>query len=86
MLNFHSWLNKPFDEKTQFKVKELRKNPSELKDAFNKNIEFGTGGMRGVMGVGTNRINKYTSDLKLKRTNPIKKNNTLESCMNLKCI
>ena len=60
MLDFHSWLNKPFDEKTQFKVKELIKNPSELKDAFYKNIEFGTGGMRGVMGVGTNRINKYT--------------------------
>ena len=40
MLDFHSWLNKPFDEKTQFKVKELVKNPSELKDAFNKNIEF----------------------------------------------
>ena len=60
MLDFHSWLNKPFDEKTQFKVKELVKNPSELKDAFNKNIEFGTGGMRGIMGVGTNRINKYT--------------------------
>ena len=60
MLDFHSCLNKPFDEKTQFKVKELVKNPSELKDAFNKNIEFGTGGMRGIMGVGTNRINKYT--------------------------
>ena len=60
MLNFHSWLNKPFDENTQFKVKELIKNPSELKDAFYKNIEFGTGGMRGIMGVGTNRINKYT--------------------------
>jgi len=60
MLDFHSWLKKPFDEKTQFKVKELRKNPAELKDSFNKNIEFGTGGMRGIMGVGTNRINKYT--------------------------
>ncbi len=60
MLDFHSWLNKPFDETTQFKVKELIKNPTELKDAFYKNIEFGTGGMRGIMGVGTNRINKYT--------------------------
>ena len=60
MLNFHSWLKKPFDEKTQFKVKELTKNPIELDDAFNKNLEFGTGGMRGIMGVGPNRINKYT--------------------------
>ena len=60
MLNFHSWLKKPFDEKTQFKVKELSKDPIELDDAFNKNLEFGTGGMRGIMGVGPNRINKYT--------------------------
>lgn len=60
MLDFHSWLKKPFDEKTQFKVKELINNPIDLEDAFNKNLEFGTGGMRGIMGVGPNRINKYT--------------------------
>ncbi len=41
-------------------MKELSKDPIELNDAFNKNLEFGTGGMRGIMGVGPNRINKYT--------------------------
>jgi len=60
MIDFHSWLKKPFDEKTQFKVKELINNPIDLEDSFNKNLEFGTGGMRGIMGVGPNRINKYT--------------------------
>ena len=55
-----SWLEPPFDHETQKKVVELFKNPLELEDAFYKNLEFGTGGMRGIMGVGTNRINKYT--------------------------
>ncbi|MGB2341286.1 MAG: phospho-sugar mutase [Flavobacteriaceae bacterium] len=55
-----SWLQPPFDIETQKKVVELFKNPLELEDAFYKNLEFGTGGMRGIMGVGTNRINKYT--------------------------
>ena len=42
-------------------LKQLQStNPEELNDSFYKNLEFGTGGMRGVMGVGTNRINKYT--------------------------
>ncbi len=55
------WLTLPFDEETQAKVKEMMTEaPGELTDAFYKNLEFGTGGMRGVMGVGTNRINKYT--------------------------
>ena len=60
MSNFDSWLKKPFDEKTQYEVKELINNPIDLKDSFIKNLEFGTGGMRGIMGVGSNRINKYT--------------------------
>ncbi|MBA22325.1 MAG: phosphoglucomutase [Flavobacteriales bacterium] len=55
-----SWLQPAFDVETQKKVAELFKNPLELEDAFYKNLEFGTGGMRGIMGVGTNRINKYT--------------------------
>ncbi len=38
----------------------MEKNPAQLEDAFYKDLEFGTGGMRGVMGIGTNRINKYT--------------------------
>lgn len=54
------WLEPPFDVETQKKVSKLFKNPSELEDAFYKNLEFGTGGIRGIMGVGTNRINKYT--------------------------
>jgi phosphomannomutase len=56
-----SWLNPEFDDETQLRIKELlEKNPDELKESFYKDLEFGTGGMRGIMGVGTNRINKYT--------------------------
>ncbi|MBQ0117780.1 MAG: phospho-sugar mutase [Flavobacterium sp.] len=55
------WLTPTFDAETQDKVKEMMTSaPGELADAFYKNLEFGTGGMRGVMGAGTNRINKYT--------------------------
>lgn len=55
------WLRPTFDSKTQEEVKEIMtSSPTELEDAFYKNLEFGTGGMRGIMGVGTNRINKYT--------------------------
>ncbi|MBO0341357.1 phospho-sugar mutase [Flagellimonas profundi] len=56
-----SWLNDFFDEDTKKEVKHLINNDTEeLKERFYKDLEFGTGGMRGVMGVGTNRINKYT--------------------------
>ncbi|WP_435315078.1 phospho-sugar mutase [Cellulophaga fucicola] len=56
-----TWLTTTFDANTKSKVEELIKNnPEELNDSFYKNLEFGTGGMRGIMGVGTNRINKYT--------------------------
>ncbi len=56
-----AWLNGNFDEETKSTVKKLQKeNPAELADAFYRNLEFGTGGLRGIMGVGTNRINKYT--------------------------
>ena len=54
------WCNSPFDTQTQKDVKILFNDPSKLEDAFYKELEFGTGGMRGIMGVGTNRINKYT--------------------------
>lgn len=55
------WLNGNFDEATKEEIKKLQQdNPSELADAFYKNLEFGTGGLRGLMGVGTNRMNKYT--------------------------
>lgn len=57
----NEWLTSTFDQNTQEEIKELMtSDPKGLEDAFYKNLEFGTGGMRGVMGVGTNRINKYT--------------------------
>lgn len=57
----NTWLTPTFDEDTQHQIKELiANNPDELKESFYKNLAFGTGGMRGIMGVGTNRINKYT--------------------------
>jgi phosphoglucomutase len=56
-----NWLSLPFDADTQKAVKQLLENDREtLTDAFYKDLEFGTGGMRGVLGVGTNRINAYT--------------------------
>ena len=54
------WKKAPFDKTTIAAVKALGENPTALEDAFYKEIEFGTGGMRGIMGVGTNRINPYT--------------------------
>jgi len=57
----NTWLSSFFDEETKARIQDLKaNNPDELKDSFYKNLEFGTGGMRGVMGVGTNRINNYT--------------------------
>src|SRR5437868_4973005 len=57
----NTWLNGGFDQATKDEIKRLEKeNPNELTEAFYKNLEFGTGGLRGMMGVGTNRINKYT--------------------------
>ena len=55
------WLTPTFDTHTQEKIKQLIANdPLGLDDAFYKNLAFGTGGMRGIMGIGDNRINKYT--------------------------
>lgn len=55
------WLNEPFDTETQTAVETMMTSDlAQLEDSFHKNLEFGTGGMRGIMGVGTNRINKYT--------------------------
>ena len=56
-----SWLDGDFDPQTKCQVLELRNNdPVGFEDAFYRNLEFGTGGLRGIMGVGTNRMNKYT--------------------------
>lgn len=55
------WLTDIFDADTKSEINRLiEENPKELEESFYKNAEFGTGGMRGVMGVGTNRINRYT--------------------------
>ncbi len=57
----NEWLTPTFDETTHEAIKKMMTSaPKELEEGFYKNLEFGTGGMRGVMGVGTNRINKYT--------------------------
>ena len=56
-----SWLTGNFDEQTKAEVKHLMEtDPVALEDAFYRNLEFGTGGLRGIMGAGTNRMNKYT--------------------------
>lgn len=57
----NQWLTPTFDAETQKTIEEMMtSSPKELEEAFYKNLEFGTGGMRGIMGVGTNRINQYT--------------------------
>ncbi|NUY82044.1 phospho-sugar mutase [Flavobacterium sp. MAH-1] len=57
----NEWLTPDFDRETREKIEDMMtSNPKELEESFYKNLEFGTGGMRGVMGVGTNRINRYT--------------------------
>ena len=59
--NAKTWLTNFFDADTRKEVQKLIDlNSEELNESFYKNLEFGTGGMRGTMGVGTNRINKYT--------------------------
>lgn len=55
------WLEGPYDEQTKDGIRKMQQeNPEELKDAFYRTLEFGTGGLRGIMGIGTNRINRYT--------------------------
>jgi len=55
------WLGNDFDAETRKLVKQLMdEHPDELFDSFYTDLEFGTGGLRGIMGVGTNRMNKYT--------------------------
>lgn len=55
------WLNTAYDEETRNRVQYLIENdPKELDESFYRDLEFGTGGLRGIMGVGTNRMNVYT--------------------------
>jgi len=59
--NVNIWLNGNYDAATKDTIEQLQKeNPAELEDSFYRSLEFGTGGLRGIMGVGTNRMNKYT--------------------------
>jgi phosphoglucomutase len=56
-----NWLSGNYEQGVKDEIIRLQKeNPNELEDAFYKDLEFGTGGLRGIMGVGTNRMNKYT--------------------------
>ena len=57
----NAWLNGNYDQESKNTILEVQQNnPEELADAFYRDLEFGTGGLRGLMGVGTNRVNKYT--------------------------
>ena len=59
--NYEIWTSKPFDNETIEKVKNLKNNnPLEFEESFYKNLSFGTGGMRGIVGIGPNRVNNYT--------------------------
>lgn len=59
--NVEKWLSGNYDEAVKSEIRKLQQeHPEELADAFYRNLEFGTGGLRGIMGIGTNRMNKYT--------------------------
>ena len=58
---YNEWMNNPyFDDETKQELKAIQNDEKEIEDRFYKELEFGTGGLRGVIGYGTNRINKYT--------------------------
>lgn len=61
MDKYNFWLTSPqFDEETRKELEAIKGNDLEIRDRFYKNLEFGTGGLRGIIGAGTNRMNKYT--------------------------
>ena len=61
MDKYNFWLTSPqFDEETRKELEAIKGNDFEIKDRFYKDLEFGTGGLRGIIGAGTNRMNKYT--------------------------
>ncbi len=58
---YEEWCNNPvFDEETRSELLEIKEETDEIKDRFYKDLEFGTAGLRGIIGIGTNRMNKYT--------------------------
>lgn len=59
--NYNEWMNNPyFDDETKQELKAIQNDEKEIEDRFYKELEFGTAGLRGIIGYGTNRINKYT--------------------------
>ena len=61
LANINTWLAGNYDAATKETIQKLQvENPGELEESFYRSLEFGTGGLRGIMGVGTNRMNKYT--------------------------
>lgn len=61
LVKYEKWLNDPcFDKDTKKELEEIKENEKEIEDRFYKDLEFGTAGLRGVIGAGTNRMNKYT--------------------------
>src|SRR6476620_11473514 len=62
LTTMNEWLNGNYDEKTKLEIQQLldKEAFTELTDSFYRSLEFGTGGLRGIMGAGSNRINKYT--------------------------
>ena len=59
-INVKAWLEGEYDEATKQAIRDMASNPQELNESFYRHLEFGTGGLRGIMGVGTNRMNRYT--------------------------
>ena len=60
-VKYNEWLNNPvIDEKSKNELLEIKGNEAEIEDRFYKDLEFGTAGLRGIIGIGTNRMNKYT--------------------------
>ena len=60
-IKYNEWLNNPiFDKETKEELESIKGNEAEIEDRFYKDLEFGTAGLRGIIGIGTNRMNKYT--------------------------
>ena len=60
-VRYEQWLNDPFiDEETKAELRSIADNEMEIKERFFKELEFGTGGLRGIIGNGSNRLNQYT--------------------------
>jgi phosphoglucomutase len=82
-LKYQEWLSNPyFDEMTKEELKSISGNEKEIKERFYKNLEFGTAGLRGIIGAGTNRINQYTVRKATQGlANYIKKCNSQKNCV-----